>query len=170
MVDRTHGWVSGGGQIFATTDGLHWFNQFQDPNISSVVEIHFFSRNEGYASVGVLHQGGTILYSRDAGQHWQRSTWNGPDATAPRLLPTVAHGDRDIWVIRWSKIETIIQGAVPTVTQLLFHSADGGESFSGVGNPPEGARWLAVAAQQGRPVLLMLDSKGALWRAFLPAI
>jgi len=169
MLDDTHGWIGRGGEILATTNGSRWFTQFQDPNISSVEEIHFFDRNNGYASVGVIHQGGTIIYSRDGGQHWQRSTWNGPVAAAAWLLPTAAHGDRNIWVIQRSKSATTIRGAAPKETQLLFHSADGGESFSSVGNLPEDAWSLAVAAQQRKPVLLVLDPKGALWRAFLSA-
>lgn len=161
MLDNAHGWVAAGASVLVTTDGSHWIAQPFDPSVGAV-EIHFFDQKNGFAKAFGRPGGkdlGTIFYSKDGGRHWDRSNWDSPEVTgsASLLSDCAIQGERGIWVVRGGS--------------SVFHSGDAGASFQSVGKLPDGVRSatsLAVASQQSKPVLLLLDSKGALWRAFLP--
>jgi len=178
ILDNTHGWVAGSNNIIVTTDGSHWLARPLDESMDAV-EIHFFDRNNGFAKA-FGRPGGkdaeTIFYSKDGGQHWLPSTWSAPVSKSmlDNLSNCVAQGTQGVWVIGGFLSATSIRkrGPLAQYDFVLFHSGDGGASFQSVGKLPDGARWprsLAVASQQGKPVLLLLDSDSALWRAVLPA-
>jgi len=179
MLDNTHGWVAGDNhQILATTDGTHWVPRPIDPSMG-VAEIHFFDRNNGFAKAGGRPGGQkveSILYSKDGGQHWLPSTWSAPVSKGMLdiLGNCVTQGTQGVWVIGGflKATSTRKRGPLAQYDFVLFHSSDGGASFQSVGKLPDEAdrpKFIAVAAQQGKPVLLLLDSNGALWQASLPA-
>lgn len=180
MLDDTHGWVAADRQMLATTDGSHWLPQFQEPSMG-VLEMHFFDRNNGFSRMkvygsraGRLAQ--KILHSNDGGQHWVPSTWNGSAAVgAPQGLSNCTTQGNNVWVIGSSnKIQAMGQAAGTTQYDfILFHSRDGAGSFESVGKLPDNVgrpKSIAIAAQNGKPVLLMLDANGALWQIFLPGV
>jgi photosystem II stability/assembly factor-like uncharacterized protein len=144
-----------------------------------VLEVHFFDRNNGYAKVKLYGSragdlGQKILYSSDGGQHWAPSTWNGSASVGlPRELSNCAIQGNDVWVIgAFDKATTMGQDRAQSQYDfVLFHSRDGGASFASVGTLPNSAgqpKSIGVASQQGKPVLLMVDANGSLWRTFLP--
>lgn len=178
VLDTTHGWVTGEGQVFATTDGAHWTKRSQDSSIAAL-ELHFLTPTQGYARVKVYdseragHQQQRMIYSSDGGRHWQPSTWSGGSASEPQVFSNcVSLGEKEVWVIGYSS-KANSNGPNTDSGQydfVLFRSRDGGASFASIGKLPDNAgqpRSIAIASQKGRRVLLVLDTNAALWQAFL---
>jgi photosystem II stability/assembly factor-like uncharacterized protein len=176
MLDNTHGWVSGNGQVLATVDGTHWFAQFQSVT-TGVMEMRFLDRNHGYMRLRAMHprseQGDEIMYTVDGGRRWAPSTWNisSWSDSRPILSNCAIQQGQEIWVIRYSFKPGTTGLNRPTSQAIVFRSRDAGTHFESVGKLPDGISWpksVAVATQQDKPVLLMIDSSGALWRTILP--
>jgi photosystem II stability/assembly factor-like uncharacterized protein len=173
MLEDRKGWIISEREVLGASGGSNWLAEFQDTSVRAT-EIRFMDRNSGYMKLYGSKAGTisweAILYSKDGGQHWEHSSWKWPEVNdlRKRLSNCAMQGRQDLWVIGY--LDKTHGPSAPS-NFVLFHSRDGGMSFESASKLPDNAarpKSIAIASQQDKPVLLMLDANGALWQTFLP--
>lgn len=173
--------------IYRTTDrGQSWALQYRDASKGAFLDaIAFFDSNRGLTVGDPVNGRFVVLETKDGGQHWARI----PDLGLPPSLPgegafaasgtaLITCGTNDAWF-----------GSGGGATSRVFHSSDGGRSWS-VSNTPiraaaapagifslacAGRRHLiAVGGNYAKPdpatvTVALSDDAGATWIASRPA-
>jgi photosystem II stability/assembly factor-like uncharacterized protein len=164
FINRYEGWVaSADGEILHTSDGgKHWEVQRGKVGVG-LFTIRFWDDKIGYA-VGVTPyirgkgQQGVIIYTTDGGRNWRKPEGKLPLGKGNSgLVDVVSISAQESWVVGQ-------RGAV-------LRTTDGGKHWEIISldkpSPAPNFGSAALVEQDGREAILILASKGGLYRIWL---
>ena len=155
FVDDKQGWAVGhGGVVMATRDGGENWEQLYAAGKGVVLFSVYFSDAKRGLAVGAF---GYAMETRDGGRSWRELSISQGEQAGRHLYDIFVGANSDIWV-------TAEAGG-------LFHSVDGGDTFTTVKLPYKGSIWGGLTLKNGSlivwgmrgHVLLSVD-QGSSWR------
>jgi photosystem II stability/assembly factor-like uncharacterized protein len=154
FISTTTGWAVGVDSLFGTEDGGRTWIKLGEPS-SPLRSVHFVSPQLGWGVIGGSHvvasagrlipyTGGAVAQTQDGGRTW--STIPSPASD----VQSVCFSDSG-------------QGWIGTADMSVYHSTDGGQSWS------RALHWEVPNPLLGARTVIQCAEPQALWAAFMPS-